>query len=234
MMETKAMMRCSIWSYFWTATSASTANAGHQARNPEGPAEQEGDAESRAQELGEGRGDAGGHDGAAEQEVQPAGNQLRQASARHSPVTMPRWAAMCWRRMSMSVDSVMTQRRLYPNWEPPAILVAQLPGSMNPTVTRNPGPQVPQHLPVEQAGRGSAPSRAARPFRRVASSASSVILALFASAKPPNGKVAGRSPSETAGRPTWLQLACQNAAGGRAARIRNHPRLEGTRIQSRN
>jgi hypothetical protein len=35
---------------------------------------------------------------------------------------------------------VTTQRRLYPNSEPEAILAAQLPGSIKPTVTSRPGP----------------------------------------------------------------------------------------------
>ena len=32
-------------------------------------------------------------------------------SARHSPVTIPRWATLCWSRMSMMVESVTTQSR---------------------------------------------------------------------------------------------------------------------------
>jgi hypothetical protein len=41
----------------------------------------------------------------------------------------------------MRVLRAITQRRLYPNDDPAAILVAQFPGSMNPTVTKNPGPR---------------------------------------------------------------------------------------------
>lgn len=38
------------------------------------------------------------------------------------------------------VESEITQRRVYPNSDPVAILAAQLPGSINPTVTNRPGP----------------------------------------------------------------------------------------------
>ena len=112
MMDTKAMMRCSIWSYFWTATSASTANPATRLEIQRG--------QPRMRETPK----AAPRNSARAVAMQAAmmepprrkfslrGKKVRQASARHSPVTMPRWAAMCWRRMSMSVDSVMTQRRL--------------------------------------------------------------------------------------------------------------------------
>jgi hypothetical protein len=63
------------------------------------------------------------------------------ASDRQRPVTIPRWAALCWRIISIKVERVTTHRRLYPYWEPAATFAAQFPGSMNPTVTRNPGPR---------------------------------------------------------------------------------------------
>lgn len=61
-------------------------------------------------------------------------------SDKHSPVTIPRWAELCWRNISIIVESVTIQRREYPKPEPAAILEAQFPGSINPTVTKNPGP----------------------------------------------------------------------------------------------
>jgi hypothetical protein len=63
------------------------------------------------------------------------------ASAWHSPVTIPRCAALCWRTMSMRVERLTIHKRPYPYRDPAATLDAQLPGSMNPTVTRSPGPR---------------------------------------------------------------------------------------------
>jgi hypothetical protein len=62
-------------------------------------------------------------------------------SERQSPVTIPRCAALCCSRISMTVESVMTQRRLQPNSEPAAMFEAQFPGSIKPTVTSRPGPR---------------------------------------------------------------------------------------------
>ena len=42
--------------------------------------------------------------------------------------------------MSIIVDNVTTHKRAYPNSDPAAKLEAQLPGSINPTVTNKPGP----------------------------------------------------------------------------------------------
>jgi hypothetical protein len=61
-------------------------------------------------------------------------------SDKHSPVTIPRWAALCCKNTSIIVERVTIHRREYPNLEPAAILEAQFPGSINPTVTKNPGP----------------------------------------------------------------------------------------------
>src|SRR5665647_779090 len=62
------------------------------------------------------------------------------ASARQSPVTIPKCAALCCNTISIIVDKVTIHRRVYPYSEPAAILDAQFPGSIKPTVTNNPGP----------------------------------------------------------------------------------------------
>ena len=62
------------------------------------------------------------------------------ASDKHFPVTIPRCAALCCKIMSMIVDNVTIHNNVYPYPEPAAILLAQLPGSLKPTVTSKPGP----------------------------------------------------------------------------------------------
>jgi hypothetical protein len=62
------------------------------------------------------------------------------ASDRHNPVAIPRCATLCCNTISIIVDSVTTHNSVYPNSDPVAIFAAQFPGSMNPTVTSNPGP----------------------------------------------------------------------------------------------
>ncbi len=62
------------------------------------------------------------------------------ASLRQSPVTIPRCATLCCNTISIMVDKVTTQSKAYPYSEPAARLLAQLPGSIKPTVTNNPGP----------------------------------------------------------------------------------------------
>ena len=62
------------------------------------------------------------------------------ASDKHFPVTIPRCAALCCKIMSMIVDNVTIHNNVYPYPEPAAILLAQLPGSIKPTVTSKPGP----------------------------------------------------------------------------------------------
>ena len=69
------------------------------------------------------------------------GMWVRTFTASERPVTMPSLAARCCRKISISVLSETTQSSWKPNWEPPAMLVAQLPGSMKPMVTTNPGPR---------------------------------------------------------------------------------------------
>ena len=68
------------------------------------------------------------------------GVYLVAASLKQSPVTIPKCATLCCKMMSMMVERVTTQSSAYPNSEPAAKLDAQLPGSINPTVTRSPGP----------------------------------------------------------------------------------------------
>ena len=62
------------------------------------------------------------------------------ASLKHKPVTIPKWATLCWRIMSMMVERVTTHNKAYPNSDPAAKFDAQFPGSIKPTVTNNPGP----------------------------------------------------------------------------------------------
>ena len=62
------------------------------------------------------------------------------ASAKHRPVTIPKWATLCCIMMSIMEENVTTQSSAYPKEDPAARLVAQLPGSIKPTVTRSPGP----------------------------------------------------------------------------------------------
>jgi hypothetical protein len=62
------------------------------------------------------------------------------ASERQSPVAIPKCATLCCRTISITVDNVTIHRRVYPYPEPVAIFAAQFPGSMNPIVTRRPGP----------------------------------------------------------------------------------------------
>lgn len=62
------------------------------------------------------------------------------ASLKHSPVTMPKCATLCWSTISITVERVTTHNRVYPNSDPAAKLEAQLPGSIKPTVTNKPGP----------------------------------------------------------------------------------------------
>ena len=63
------------------------------------------------------------------------------ASERHLPVTMPRCAALCCKTININVESVTIQSSAYPYCDPAAMFDAQLPGSMNPTVTSRPGPR---------------------------------------------------------------------------------------------
>ena len=62
------------------------------------------------------------------------------ASERHLPVTIPKWATLCCKKISIIVDKVTIHNRLYPYCAPAAILDAQLPGSIKPTVINIPGP----------------------------------------------------------------------------------------------
>ena len=68
------------------------------------------------------------------------GAYLTAASLRQRPVTIPRWATLCCKAISIIVERVTTHSSAYPYSEPAAKLLAQLPGSMNPTVTNRPGP----------------------------------------------------------------------------------------------
>jgi hypothetical protein len=62
------------------------------------------------------------------------------ASERHNPVAIPKWATLCCNKINIIVDNVTIQSKLYPYVAPAARFEAQFPGSINPTVTSNPGP----------------------------------------------------------------------------------------------
>jgi hypothetical protein len=62
------------------------------------------------------------------------------ASDKQSPVAIPKCAALCCKTINMMVDKVTIHNKEYPNVAPAARLDAQFPGSINPTVTRSPGP----------------------------------------------------------------------------------------------
>ena len=62
------------------------------------------------------------------------------ASERQSPVAIPKWATLCCNKINMMVDKVTIHNKAYPYSAPAARFEAQLPGSINPTVTSNPGP----------------------------------------------------------------------------------------------
>jgi hypothetical protein len=54
----------------------------------------------------------------------------RQSSARFFPVAIPTFADWVWISIAIRFAASTTQRRRYPNFAPPAMLVAKLPGSM--------------------------------------------------------------------------------------------------------
>src|SRR5690606_14360070 len=81
------------------------------------------------------------------------------ASDKHSPVAIPRWATLCCKIMSMMVDKVTIHNRVNPNSEPAAMLAAQLPGSIKPTVTSRPGPMYFSIFKAPNVGRCSLLSR---------------------------------------------------------------------------
>ena len=61
-------------------------------------------------------------------------------SAIHLPVTIPKCAALCCNTINIIVDNVTVHKSLYPYSDPAAIFEAQFPGSINPIVTKIPGP----------------------------------------------------------------------------------------------
>jgi hypothetical protein len=76
------------------------------------------------------------------------------ASDKQSPVAIPKCAALCCKTISMMVDKVTIHSKEYPNVAPAARLDAQLPGSINPTVTKSPGPMYFKILNAPGWGRG--------------------------------------------------------------------------------
>ena len=57
-------------------------------------------------------------------------NRSRQTSGRLRPVAMPSLALIDWTSMAIRLAASTTHSSVYPNSEPPAMLVAKLPGSM--------------------------------------------------------------------------------------------------------
>ena len=58
------------------------------------------------------------------------GSWSRQTSGRLRPVAMPSLALIDWISIAIRFAARTTQSSVYPNCEPPAMLVAKLPGSM--------------------------------------------------------------------------------------------------------
>ena len=58
------------------------------------------------------------------------GSRSRHTSGRLRPVAMPSLALIDWTSMAIRFAASTTHSSVYPNWEPPAMLVAKLPGSM--------------------------------------------------------------------------------------------------------
>ena len=85
--------------------------------------------ERRADELGQ----VGGHRdrlGLQPQQHHDAdGSWSRQTSGRLRPVAMPSLALIDWTSMAIRFAASTTHSSVYPNCEPPAMLVAKLPGS---------------------------------------------------------------------------------------------------------
>jgi hypothetical protein len=57
------------------------------------------------------------------------------------PLAMPSLAESDWMSMAIRLLATITQRRVYPNWAPPAMFVAKLPGSTYATLAINAGPR---------------------------------------------------------------------------------------------
>ena len=57
-------------------------------------------------------------------------NRSRQISGRFRPVAMPSFAESVWISIAIRLDATITQTSVKPNFDPPAMFVAKLPGSM--------------------------------------------------------------------------------------------------------
>jgi hypothetical protein len=57
-------------------------------------------------------------------------NRSRHTSARFWPVAMPSFADSVWISIAIRFEATITQTSVYPYFEPPAMFVAKLPGSM--------------------------------------------------------------------------------------------------------
>src|ERR671934_55066 len=65
----------------------------------------------------------------------------RQTSGRFRPVAMPSFAESIWISIAIRFDARITHASVKPNFEPPAMLVAKLPGSMYATQATKAGPR---------------------------------------------------------------------------------------------
>jgi len=54
----------------------------------------------------------------------------RHTSGRFRPVAIPSLAESIWISIAMRFDATITHRSVKPNFDPPAMFVAKLPGSM--------------------------------------------------------------------------------------------------------
>ena len=57
-------------------------------------------------------------------------NCSRHTSGRLRPVAIPSFADSIWISIAIRFEATITHRSVKPNFEPPAMLVAKLPGSM--------------------------------------------------------------------------------------------------------
>ena len=69
------------------------------------------------------------------------GNRSRHTSARFCPVAIPSFAESAWTSIAIRFEATITQTSVYPYFEPPAMFVAKLPGSMYATAAMNAGPR---------------------------------------------------------------------------------------------
>ena len=68
-------------------------------------------------------------------------NCSRQTSGRLRPVAMPSFADNVWISLAIRFEATITQTKVKPNFDPPAMFVAKFPGSTYATHAMNAGPR---------------------------------------------------------------------------------------------